>query len=264
MKFGMPTLVECRDLEHCASIATELGIDFIEINMSFPQYQPHLLSVSEAKHVAAKYGVFYTIHADELLNPFDFNPVVQDAYFQVMKNTIRFAKELSIPVINLHLLKGVYVTLPEKVILLTDVYSEQYISLVKRFIAMCEEEIGDSGLVIAIENIDSNPFTKSQIEALPLFMQSKAFALTLDTGHDICLDGKDRHVFEKYPQKLRHMHLHDCKADKHPHLALGCGLVNVEKSLDLLANDGTCVIEVKTIAGLKESVQYLKEHELLK
>ena len=117
MKFGMPTLVECHDLEHCASIAAELGIDFIEINMSFPQYQPHLLSVSEAKRIAEKYGVFYTIHADELLNPFDFNPVVQDAYFQVMKNTIRFAKELSIPVINLHLLKGVYVTLPEKVIL---------------------------------------------------------------------------------------------------------------------------------------------------
>lgn len=263
MKYGLPTLVECRDLEHCASIAAELGLKFIEINMSFPQYQPHMLSISEAKRIANQYGVFYTIHADELLNPFDFNPVIQKAYFEVMKNTIRFAKALSIPVINMHLLKGVYVTLPDKVILLTDVYAEQYISQVKDFIAMCEEEIGDSGLVIAIENIDSNPFTKSQIEALPLFMQSKAFALTLDTGHDICLDGKDRHIFEKYPQKLRHMHLHDCGAQKHPHLALGSGIVDVQKSIGLLPKDGTCVIEVKTIAGLNESVKYLKEKQLI-
>ncbi len=264
MKYGLPTLVECLDLEHCASIAAELGIDFVEINMSFPQYQPHMLSVTEAKRIAEKYGVFYTIHADELLNPFDFNPVVCDAYFEVMKNTIQFAKALSIPVINMHLQRGVYVTLPDKVILLTDVYSKQYIALVKNFISLCEKEIGDSGLTIAIENIDTNAFTKSQIEALPLFMNSPVFALTLDTGHDICLDGKDRHVFEKYPEKLRHMHLHDCGTDKHPHLALGTGIVDVSKSLSLLAKNGTCVIEVKTIAGLKESVQYLKEHELLK
>ncbi len=260
MKFGMPTLVECKDLADCAKTAAQLGLDFIEINMSFPQYQPHMLSIDEAKQIAEKYGVFYTIHADELLNPFDFNPVVREAYFQVMRNTIRFAKALSIPVINMHLMKGVYVTLPERVILLTDVYADQYVELVKEFIHVCESEIGDADLVIAIENIDSNTFTKSQLEVMPLFMQSKAFALTLDTGHDICLDGKDRHVFEKYPDRLRHMHLHDCGPEKHPHLALGTGIVNVKKNLAALAKDGTCVIEVKTIAGLIDSVKYSKEN----
>ncbi len=264
MKFGMPTLVECTDLEDCARVASRLSLDFIEINMSFPQYQPHKLSTSEAKRIAEKYGVFYTIHADELLNPFDFNPVVKEAYFQVMRNTIRFAKELSIPVINMHLMKGVYVTLPDRVILLTDVYSEEYIESVRSFIKMCEEEIGDSGLRIAIENIDSNAFTKSQIEALPLFMQSKAFALTLDTGHDICLDGKDRHVFEKYPQKLRHMHLHDCGVEKHPHLALGSGIVDVKNSIRRLPENGTCLVEVKTIDGLEKSVTYLKNNGFMK
>ena len=263
MKYGMPTLVECNDLEDCAKTAAKMGLDFIEINMSFPQYQPHKLSTSEAKRIAEKYGVFYTIHADELLNPFDFNPVVKEAYFQVMRNTIRFAKELSIPVINMHLMKGVYVTLPDRVILLTDVYSDEYVTLVKDFIQTCETEIGNSSLMIAIENIDSNVFTKSQLEVLPLFMQSKAFALTLDTGHDICLDGKDRHVFEKYPQKLRHMHLHDCGPEKHPHLALGTGIVDVKKNLAILAKEGTCVIEVKTIEGLRESVKYLREKSLM-
>ena len=263
MKFGMPTLVECKNLEDCAKTAAESGLSFIEINMSFPQYQPHMLSIEEAKRIAKEYGVSYTIHADELLNPFDFNPLVREAYFEVMRNTIRFAKALSMPVINMHLMKGVYVTLPERVILLTDVYADQYKELVKEFIQVCETEIGDNDLVIAIENIDSNAFTKSQLEVLPLFMQSKAFALTLDTGHDICLDGKDRHVFEKYPQKLRHMHLHDCGPEKHPHLALGTGIVDVKKNLAILAKEGTCVIEVKTIEGLRESVKYLREKSLM-
>ena len=262
MRYGMPTLVECEDLEHCARVASQFSLDFIEINMSFPQYQPSRLSIDKAMHIAKKYGLFYTIHADEMLNPFDFNPIVRDAYWQVMKETIAFAKALSVPVINMHLQKGVYVTLPNRVILLTDVYSNQYIEMVKAFIAMCEEEIGESNLVIAIENIDSNVFTTSQLEAMPLFMNSSAFALTFDTGHDICLDGKDRHVFEKYSQKLIHMHLHDCSADKHPHLALGKGLLDVEGSIAKLSENGTCLVEVKTILGLKESVRFLKEKSL--
>ena len=262
MKFGMPTLVECRDLEHCARIASKLGLDFIEVNMSFPQYQPHMLTIQEASRIAEKYGVFYTIHADELLNVFDFNPTVRKAYVEVMKETIRFAKALSIPVINMHLLKGVYVTLPDRVILLADVYKDDYAAAVKEFIAVCESEIGDSDLKIAIENVDNNAFTESQISVLPLFMQSKVFSLTLDTGHDICLDGKDRHVFNAYPEKLVHMHLHDCGTDKHPHIALGKGIVNVRESIQKLPSDGTCLIEVKTIAGLEESVAYLQENGL--
>lgn len=262
MKYGMPTLVECEDLEHCARVASQFSFDFIEINMSFPQYQPTRLSIDKAMSIAKKYGVFYTIHADEMLNPFDFNPVVRNAYWEVMRETIAFAKALSVPVINMHLQKGVYVTLSDRVILLTDVYSNQYIEMVKEFIAMCEQEIGDSPLTVAIENIDSNVFTKSQLEAMPLFMNSKAFALTFDTGHDICLDGKDKHVFEKYPKKLIHMHLHDCSSDKHPHLALGSGILDVAGSIAKLSENGTCLVEVKTIAGLEESVKFLKKNKL--
>ncbi len=264
MKFGMPTLVECRDLEHCAQVASHLGLDFIEVNMSFPQYQPQTLGVEEARRISKKYGVFYTIHADELLNPFDFNPIIRKAYVDTMRETIRFAKALSVPIINMHLLKGVYVTLPGRVILLTDVYKEDYTKAVKEFIAVCEEEIGERDIKIAIENVDNNTFTESQLSVLPLFMQSRVFALTLDTGHDICLDGKDRHVFNTYPKKLWHMHLHDCGVDKHPHIALGTGVVDIKGCIGKLPKDGTCLVEVKTIAGLEESVEYLNKNNYFK
>lgn len=256
MKFGMPTLVECNDIFECIKVAKENRLDFIEINMSFPNYQPHSLDAEALCAATQKTGVFYTIHADEQLNPFDFNPAVADCYFNVMAECIDFAKKIGAPLINMHLLKGVYVTLPEKVILLTDVYKEEYMKRVGDFIAMCEEKIGDSSLKIAIENVDSNPFTESQIEALECFMSSKVFALTLDVGHDDCMDGKDRHVFEKYKRKLVHMHLHDSDG-KHAHLPLGKGRIDIASKLAILDDDSTCLVEVKTVAGLAESVEYL-------
>jgi len=257
MKYGMPALVECKDITECISVARENALDFVEINMSFPQYIPQNSDVELYNQLSRDYGVFYTIHADEQLNPFDFNPDVSECYFKVMEECIDFAKNIGAPVINMHLLKGVYVTLPDKVILLTDVYKGVYFERVKAFIAMCEEKIGDSKLKIAIENVDSNPFTESQTEALEYFMESPVFALTLDVGHDACLNGKDSHIFKKYPQKLVHMHLHDSDG-KHAHLPLGSGSVDIKSKLSMLKENSTCLVEVKTIAGLKSSVEYLR------
>ncbi len=256
MKFGMPTLVECQDIEDCAELAYECGLDFIEINMSFPQYLPSALDLSRLREIKNEKNLFYTIHADEQLNPFDFNPKVSECYFDVMRDTIRFGVELGIPVINMHLLKGVYVTLPGQVILLTDVYTEEYLTRVREFIAMCESEIGDTELKICIENVDSNTFTESQIKALELFMKSEKFALTLDTGHELCLDFKDSFVFDKYPDKLLHLHLHDAKG-KSAHLPLGTAEVKIKEKLARLPEEGTCLIEVKTAEGLRASVRYL-------
>ena len=253
----MPTLVECSDIYECVAVARECSLDFIEINMSFPQYQPQSLDTSELRALSKEQGIFYTVHADEQLNPFDFNSEVSDCYFEQMRKTIRFAASLDIPIINMHLLKGVYVTLPDRVILLTDVYREEYLARVREFISMCEYEIGNSNLKIAIENVDSNPFTVSQLEALELFMASPVFGLTLDVGHEMCLGFKDSHVFEKYSDRLIHLHLHDSNG-KSCHLPLGTGNVDIKGKLAALRGD-TCLLEVKTVSGLKTSVEYIRK-----
>ena len=111
MVFGMPTLVEIDGLEACAECASKLGLGFVEINMSFPEYTKGRLDVKEARKIAEKYGIFYTIHADEALNPFDFNKKVSDCYFEVMRDTIDVAKDIGARIINLHLQKVIYVTL---------------------------------------------------------------------------------------------------------------------------------------------------------
>ena len=56
------------------------------------------------------------------------------------------------------------------------------------------------------------------------------------------------------------MHLHDCKAGS-PHLPLGTGEVEIENRLACLKGEN-CLLEVKTVAGLRESVKYIKDKEL--
>ena len=257
MNFGMPNLIECDSISDCAELAKELSLDFIEVNMSFPQYSASRIDIEKFNSISSEYGIFYTIHADEALNPFDFNKDVSDCYFKVMKDTLHTAKAIGAKVVNMHLQKGIYVTLPERVILLTDVYKDEYIQSVKAFIKLAEDELLGTDIKISIENVDSNSFTKSQIEAIDLFMASEVFALTLDTGHENKLGYTDSHIFEKYKDKVLHMHLHDC-VNGSPHSALGKGDVAIPEKINQLKGEN-CLIEVKTIDGLKESVKYLKE-----
>ena len=65
MKFGMPNLVECATLRECAELAKRENLDFIEINMSFPEFTPGKFDVDNANKIAEEYGLFYTIHVDE-------------------------------------------------------------------------------------------------------------------------------------------------------------------------------------------------------
>ena len=91
MFFGMPNLVECRDIYECIDTASKHKLNFVEINTSFPNYRPDTLNVDKLSALAKERGIFYTIHADEELNPFDFNPKVSKCYFDVLSCLLGYA-----------------------------------------------------------------------------------------------------------------------------------------------------------------------------
>ena len=47
MQFGMPTLVEYRNIEENIALCRRLGLRFIELNMNFPEYQADRLAGEE-------------------------------------------------------------------------------------------------------------------------------------------------------------------------------------------------------------------------
>lgn len=256
MDLGMPTLIETRNLEDCAALCRELKLQFIEINMNLPQYQPDKIDIAELNKIADEYDIYCTIHLDENLNPADFNPYIAEAYTKTVVKTIETAKQLNIPVLNMHLSRGVHFTLPDKKVFLFEKYKEKYLQGITDFRNICENAIGNSNIKISIENCDG--YTDFQIEAMDLLLQSHAFALTFDIGHNHGINGKDEKTIISRADRLLHFHIHDAVGRKN-HLALGDGEIDLQKYLKLAeAHRCRAVIETKTTAALKKSAEYLR------
>lgn len=257
-ELGMPTLIETETIEECAALCEELDLDFVELNMNFPQYQLEEIDPAYFQEVAKKHGIFYTIHLDENFNVSDFNPYITAAYLRTAKETIELAKKLSAPVINMHLARGIYLTLPGKRVFLFAEYRERYLKSILEFRKLCEDAVGDSDLMICVENCDE--FLDFQKEALELLLASPVFGLTFDIGHDHCCGHLNEPYLLENRQRLHHIHFHDACGKKN-HLALGSGEIDLEKYL-VLAEKQCCrvVLETKTIQALKSSVSWLKDH----
>ncbi|MBR6635727.1 MAG: sugar phosphate isomerase/epimerase, partial [Clostridia bacterium] len=166
----MPTLIETNSINECVALAKELNLDFIEINMNMPEYQLDKIDVENLKNLSEQNNIYYTIHLDENLNFCDFNPYVASAYLKTVADTISLAKQLDIPVLNMHLSDGVYFTLPDKRVFLFEKYCEHYLKAVNEFIRTCETEIGDSDIKICIENC--NGFKSFHKKAIELMLNS--------------------------------------------------------------------------------------------
>lgn len=261
MRLGMPALIEMDTVEQNAALCRELGLDFIELNANLPMYQR-----PDAAHfgqVAADYGVFYTIHLDDNMDVCDFNPRVAKAYTDTVKETIHTALEMQVPLLNMHLSRGAYFTLPEKKVYLIEKYRADYLSRMAAFREMCEREIGESGLVITVEN--TTGFTPVQQEAADVLLQSPVFHLNYDVGHNACTGGGDETLILSRMEKLRHMHLHDaCPEKKQDHMTLGTGELDIPRLIDLMRDgDKSVVIEVKTEDALRRSVGWLRQKGIM-
>lgn len=260
--FGMPTLIEKPGIEDSARLCREVGFSFVEMNMNLPQYQIDGLDPAALEKTAKEFGIGYTIHLDETMNMADFNPYVAQAHLRTTLETIELAKKLQIPVLNMHLPLGVYFTLPERKVYLLEEYRRLYVDRAKWFRDACTAAIGDSDISICVENWSG--YRLWQLPALDALLESDAFGLTFDVGHNFCKQGQDEPVILGRMEKLRHMHLHDVKDGNKDHQTLGSGELNISRYLSL-ASECQCrvVVETKTVAGLKASAQWLKDKDLL-
>lgn len=259
MRFGMPTLIETNTIEECAALCVSSGLEFIEMNMNLPQYQVQTMDAAHLKAVAGEYGIGYTIHLDENMNVADFNPDVAAAYRDSVVQTIELAKKLEIPVLNMHMIYGVYFTLPDRKVFLFEQYRDAYRDNMLRYRDACQRAIGGSGMRVCIENWHG--YRPWQLSVLDEMLESPAFGLTYDVGHNHCIGGADEpHILQRL-EKLYHMHLHDVRDGTKDHQALGTGELDIHKYLNLARQrDCTVVVETKTVAGLKESARWLHDN----
>jgi len=253
--FGMPTLIELPEPEDCARLCRELGLQFVELNMNLPHYQTDKIHTEQLRKIGAEYGIYFTLHLDENLNPADFNPYIAQAYRQTAEDAILLAGRLEMPVLNMHLSPGIHFKLPGRKVDLFSVYREEYLESMRRFRDRCEAVIGSADMKICVENTDG--YRDFQLQALDMLLESPAFALTFDIGHNYGAGGGDEPQILQRRERLLHFHLHDAK-EAWCHLPFGEGELDLLKYLQLAeSRKGRAVLEVKTVQGLRQSAQWL-------
>lgn len=272
MQFGMPTLIENHTLEENAALCEALGLRFIELNMNFPEYQvDRLEQTDELVRIAEQHHLYYTVHLDENLNIADFNPLVTKAYLETVRRTILAAKAL-LPLrdrygdpaqpltLNMHMHHGIYITLPDRKVQMYERNFETYMQSFAVFRSLCEEWIGDSSIMMAVENTDG--FRDYEKKAIAYLLESPKFGLTWDIGHSKAIREADVSFLMEHQDKLIHFHIHDgTETPPRNHLALGDGEIDLDARLKLAAErNARCVLETKTISALKQSVRWLRNN----
>ena len=258
MFWGIPTLIENNSIEESVKLCKKLGFNFVELNMNLPQYQLENIDVEKLNRLKEENNIFFIIHLDENFNACDFNSYVSDAYLKTLIDTIKIAKKLNVKILNMHLSKGIYFTLPDKKVYIFEQYKETYLQSIIQFRDIAEKVIGNNDIKICIEN--TNGYTGFQVEAIDILLQSPVFALTFDVGHNHCISGNDEKIIIERKNRLFHLHLHDAQ-DKNDHMTLGTGNVNVEKYIELAKKHNcTVVLETKTVEALKKSVEWLNNN----
>lgn len=255
---GMPTLIECKDIERNIDLCKELELDFIEINMNLPQFQLEQINPNYYIKLMADNNIFFTFHLPEETNVADFNPRVRKAYIDTITDSISLAKEIGISILNMHMVPGIYFTLPNRKVYLFEEYIDDYINSINSLGDLVNEIIGQEDIIISIENtgIYNLSYIKAAITEL---LTRDCFKLTWDIGHDHSSGYLDRNFILGNLNCVRHFHLHDASF-KSNHLPLGDGEIDLQNRIDIAkANNCTCVIETKTIEGLRKSVDTIKK-----
>ena len=271
MQYGMPTLIENRTLEDNVALCQSLGLDFIELNMNFPEYQTDRLDhTDELIRIAEEAGIYYTIHLDENMNIADFNHLVSDAYLETVRRSVDVIRKLLFLrdrygtagqplILNMHMHHGIYITLPDRKVQMYDRDFDTYMKAFARFRSLCEEWIGDSDIMIAVENTDG--FRGYEQKAIDYLLESPKFGLTWDIGHSKAVREIDVPYIMERQDRLIHFHIHDgSEVPPKNHLALGDGQIDLKARLALAREkNARCVLETKTVDALKRSVRWLHD-----
>lgn len=273
LHFGMPTLIELNSLKENVELCKKLKLNFIELNMNIPLFS--VLGIEDENNFELKkiieelnfyqkeFGIYFTIHLDENFNFSDSNIYIKNAYLKTLKAVIKNSKKINCPIINMHLNKGIYFTLPTEKVFLFEKYKEEFNNSLEEFIKFCNCEISDSNIFISIENTDGwTDFEKKSIEKI---LENKNFAITFDIGHSQAIGNIDQDFILKNKSKLKHFHIHDgtlpnaaTKQFGKNHLQLGTGNINLKEKIYLAKETNSrCVIETKTVESLVESVKWI-------
>lgn len=258
----MPSLVEYGNLDQLVDLCLKLKLDFIELNMNLPYNFIENLEPTKLKKITEQTNIEFTMHMPDDADLGSFYESVRLGYVKLFSDTLDWAKESGVKLLNLHIIEGAKMTLPEKKVYIYDQYSEQFKHNFIRSLEELSSKATAYDITLAIEN--SHNFVKSYIQnVLNKAITYPHIKLTWDTGHDAVSEFTDRKYLIEHEDKIAHMHFHDAKG-KSDHQIPYDGDLNIEELINFANNKNIkMLIEVKTVEALEKSVNILLDRNLI-
>ena len=257
MKLGMPALVEYSTLNQLVELCMKLKLDFIELNMNLPYNFIHTLNPGELRNITEETGVEFTMHMPDEADLGSFYESVREGYVRLFSDTVDWANESGVGLLNMHIIEGAKMTLPDKKVYIYDKYSDEFTNNFIKSINVLSKKARENNIILAIEN--SGNFGKRFIQdTLDEALKYPNIMLSWDTGHDAVSNFTDKEYLMAHKNKIGHMHLHDAAGTKdHQVLFEGSldiiGLLKFAETMDIRA-----LIEVKTEDALIKSINKLR------
>lgn len=262
MRAGLPSLVEYTAISRLVDLCLELNLNFIELNMNMPYNFIQNLSPAELRKITKETNIEFTMHMPDEADLGTFYESVRKGYMSLFSDTLDWACESGVKLLNLHIIEGAKMTLPHKKVYIYDQYSEQYLDNFTRSIQELSPKAQKYGITLAIEN--SHNFGKPYIQrVLDKALTYPNIKLTWDTGHDAVSGFTDKAYLLKHISEISHMHFHDAKG-QNDHQVPFDGDLDVAGLIDFAGKQGIrLLIEVKTAEALTKSVNILRNKGLI-
>lgn len=262
LRIGMPALVECTNINQLVDLCEELKLDFIELNMNLPYNFIENIEPKELRKITEKTGIEFTMHMPDEADLGIFYESVREGYVKLFLDTLDWAYQSGVKLLNLHIIEGAKMTLPDKKVYIYDQYSHEYQNNFIKSIEVLSRKAHEYNIVLSIEN--SHNFGKVYIQkVLDKSIAYKNVSLTWDTGHDAVSDFTDKLYLMKHIEQIAHMHFHDAK-DKNDHQVPFDGELNISELIEFARKQNIkMLIEVKTSEALRRSVEILRRKKLI-
>jgi sugar phosphate isomerase/epimerase len=200
-----------RSPEDVASLF-DLGLAFAEIPITNPSKFLTLVPLYES--LQKKLGLYYLCHGPKEGDPSDVE-ALNGVYLPKVLALLPIMQSLSMRLLTVHLwLDRRYVR--KKAL-------DSKLGILKKMV----EKAADYAVTVCIENL-----SEEAPDLEPAFREIPSLMMTLDLGHGelLCEENRSLGFIEKFPERIKHVHLHDNRGGNSPtddlHLPPGEGVVD--------------------------------------
>ena len=262
MKVGMPALVEYSALDELVELCLKLKLDFIELNMNLPYNFIENVKPTELLKISKDTNIEFTMHMPDEADLGAFYESVRKGYVELFSDTISWAEEAGVRLLNMHIIEGPKMTLPDRKVYIYEQYAGEFEDNFVNSISILSKKVLKGNIKLAIEN-SSNFHHRFIQRILDKSILYPNVGLTWDTGHDAVSGFTDRQYLQQHENEIIHMHLHDAIGTK-DHQVLFEGSLDIEKLLAFAKQKKIrALVEVKTAEALEKSINALENNLII-